>query len=92
MKQKTAIIIEVYEKIESENTINNSITTRVEVYTDYADGYGFGTVCILPNITPKTISTLLSTIGSLSNDGFEIKVKYIEKSKYNDTAVKNLLH
>lgn len=90
MKQKTAIIIEVYEKIDTDST-SNTVTTRVEVYTDYADGYGYGTVCILPNITPRTVSTLLSTIGSLTNDGFQIKVKYLEKCKYSDDVVQSML-
>lgn len=91
MKQKKAIIIEVYEEIETVST-SNTATTRIEVYSDYGDGYGFGTVCIIPNITPKATSTLFSTINSLINDDFKIKIKFIEQSKYSDEAIKNLLH
>ncbi len=91
MKKKKAIIIEVYEELHTPST-SHTATTRVEVYSDYGDGYGFGTVCILPNITPIATSTLFSTINSLIKSDFEIKITFLEKSKYSDKAIKNLLH
>lgn len=91
MKKKTAIIIEVYEEIHTAST-SHTVTKRIEVYSDYGDGYGFGTVCILPNITPIATSSLFTTINALINDEFNIKIKFLEKSKYSDETIKNLLN
>lgn len=79
MKNKKAKIIEVYKTLED----NSTITKRIEIYTDYDDGYGFGTQIIVPSINPKAISSMLTTISTLQQEGFEIKFCFIEEKNYN---------
>lgn len=88
MKKKKARIIEIYEEVEEGNTI----TKRIEVYTDYDDGYSFGTQIIVPKITPKAISEMLSTISNLQQEGFEIKFCFIEEKYYSEQTLEKCLH
>lgn len=88
MKNKKARIIEIYEEIEEGNTI----TKRIEIYTDYDDGYGFGTQIIVPSITPKAISNMLSTISNLQQEGFKIKFCFITERCYDEKTLNKCLH
>lgn len=85
--KKKARVVEVYELIDDDS----SITKRVEVYTDYADGFGFNTQVIVPSVNPKAISEMFNTLSSLQQEGFEIKFCFIEERCYCETALKKCL-
>ena len=87
MKKKKARIIEVYEQFENGDTA----TKRIEIYTDYNDGYGFGTTAIVNPITPKAISEMLTTIYRLKQNGFDIKITFIEEQYYDKQTLNKCL-
>lgn len=89
---KKAIIIETYTKVDIGSTFLTSETKQLEVYTKDYEKAEFNRITFLPQINPLTISCLLGTMQVLKEENYDIEIKCIKQTDYNEETIKKLLN